>query len=401
MTAPTRRPAVTADPELLGAQPELASARLESLLRRLVGIPSVNPDEVALAAFVADWLREHSGAEVHMIESLPGRWSVAAVLGERHGTSIVLNGHLDTVPVDDAARWTVDPFAGDVRDGCLYGRGACDMKGALAVQLAVAQLMSRVSEHLRGRLVLHFAIGEECAEPGTSSLLAAGFTGDIGVVGEPTSLRIGIASRGLLHARILIRGRSGHASTPAAARNPLSALPAVLAQLEAYAAEVAERSHELLPAPTCTPTMIHGGVKENAVSDECALVLDRRLLPGERLESELADIRGRLSQVRSGRDIEITVERITDGFDGVEVAPQAEAVTRLSNAFEAVTGRAAQRVGTPFASDVSRFASHGAEAVTFGAGSVEHCHCADEHIDLGELREAALVIAHLCCETLL
>lgn len=181
MTAPTRRPEVAADPELLGARPELASAHLEGLLRRLVGIPSVNPDEIALAAFVADWLRVHSDAEVHMIESLPGRWSVAAVLGERHGTSIVLNGHLDTVPVDDSARWTVDPFAGEVRDGCLYGRGACDMKGALAVQLAVAQLMSRVSAHLRARLILHFAIGEECAEPGTSSLLAAGFTGELGL----------------------------------------------------------------------------------------------------------------------------------------------------------------------------------------------------------------------------
>src|SRR5579884_3422415 len=74
--------------------------------------------------------------------------------------------------------------------------------------------MSSVASRLRGRLVLHFAIGEENAEPGTSSLLDAGFTGDVAVVGEPTSLRIGIASRGLLHARVCIRGKSGHASSP-------------------------------------------------------------------------------------------------------------------------------------------------------------------------------------------
>lgn len=401
MTAPARRLEVAADPELLAARPELSSARFERLLQTLVGIPSVNPGEAHLAAFVADWLREHSGADVHMVESLPGRWSVAAVLGKRRGTSLVLNGHLDTVPVDDAARWSADPFAGEVRDGCLYGRGACDMKGALAVQLAIAQLMSGVASRMRGRLVLHFAIGEECAEPGTSSLLAAGFTGDLAVVGEPTSLRIGVASRGLLHARIRIRGQSGHASHPAAARNPLDALPAVLVGLKAYATEIAERSHSLLPEPTCIPTMIHGGAKENAVPDECALVLDRRLLPSEHAADELADLRGRLSQVATEPGIEIVVESITDGFEGVETKQQAEVVTRLTSAVETVTGRTAELVGTPFASDVSRFADIGVDAVTFGAGDVENCHCADEHIDLEELRAAGLVLAHLCCDTLL
>ena len=82
----------------------------------------------------------------------------------------MLNGHSDTVPLDDAARWRHEPFGGEVHDGWLYGRGAVDMKGGLAVQIAVAYALASRLEELGGELVLHFAAGEELGEPGTLSL---------------------------------------------------------------------------------------------------------------------------------------------------------------------------------------------------------------------------------------
>ena len=303
------------EPEALERRPELSAAALERLLRDLVRIPSVNPGvgEAALAAHVVDVLERSTAATVDVVETFPDRPSVAAVLGSGGGPTLVLNGHLDTVPVDDPARWSVDPFAGAVHDGLLYGRGACDMKAGLAVQIAVARALS-AANGLRGRLVLHFAAGEECAEPGTTSLLEAGFGGDVAIVGEPTELRVGIATRGLVHIRVRLIGRSGHASRPELFANPLDALPAVLAEVARHEAELRTRTHPLLPPPSCTPTVARAGVKENAVPDDCLLVLDRRLLPGESIDGAIAALEDGLRGVVPP-EIGLEVSRATRGFE--------------------------------------------------------------------------------------
>jgi succinyl-diaminopimelate desuccinylase len=197
-----------ASPELAGPRGEetLSEAFLVSVLQSLVRTQSVNPDEAAMAKRVADWV-EPTGAEITFVESLPGRHSVAAVLkGSGGGPTLVLNGHMDTVPIDDVALWDDDPFGGAVRDGYVWGRGACDMKAGLAVQIAVAHFLARRPERPRGTLVLHFAIGEECAEPGTLSLVKAGFVGDVGIVTEPTQLKVATAERGLVFYKLRIRG---------------------------------------------------------------------------------------------------------------------------------------------------------------------------------------------------
>jgi acetylornithine deacetylase/succinyl-diaminopimelate desuccinylase-like protein len=111
------------------------------------------------------------------------------------GPTLVLNGHMDTVPIDDPGLWTAKPFGAEVRDGFLYGRGSCDMKAGLTVAIAVARYLAARRDRLRGTLVCQFAIGEECAEPGTLSLCEAGFVGDVGIVLEPTELKVATAER--------------------------------------------------------------------------------------------------------------------------------------------------------------------------------------------------------------
>src|SRR5439155_25913933 len=158
--------------------------------------------------------------DVTFVESLPGRMSIAVVVEcQKGGPRLVLNGHMDTVGIDDLSAWSVDPFAGEVRDGHLYGRGACDMKGGLTTLLAVGQYVSRHRQELKGELVLQFAVGEERGEPGTASLLAAGFRGDFGVVTEPSNVNVAVAQRGLAFFDITIAGRSAHASRPEVGMN--------------------------------------------------------------------------------------------------------------------------------------------------------------------------------------
>ncbi|MGA8038706.1 MAG: M20/M25/M40 family metallo-hydrolase, partial [Acidimicrobiia bacterium] len=232
--------------------PELSPVRLATLTSKFVSVPSVNGEnpEGDLAAVIAREL-ESSGFETVLVGS-ETRPSLAARRGR--DPVVLLNGHLDTVPVDDASKWRVDPFSGVVEAGAVHGRGACDMKGGLAIQVAVAQWLAAHGQ--ADGLVLHFAMGEERGEPGTEDLLAAGFVAPRGVVLEPTDLQLGVAQRGLITLRITIAGRGGHASRPALTDNPIARLDPVLREIERLDGH-RESSHPFLGAPQWTPTMIH------------------------------------------------------------------------------------------------------------------------------------------------
>jgi succinyl-diaminopimelate desuccinylase len=383
----------------------LSADFLTEVLGDFVRTESVNPGvfETAMAERVQAWLAP-TGAEVSVVEMGPGRPSVAAVLGDRDGaTRLVLNGHMDTVPIDDASEWTVDPFAGEVRDGFLYGRGACDMKAGLATQIAVAHHLAPLADELDGALILHFAAGEECAEPGSLSLVEAGYTGDFGIVTEPTQLRVAVAERGLAYYTVRIKGRSIHASKAHLGLNPVKRLAPVLEILAAYDKELKARSHPLLPGASCTPTVVRGGVKENAVADYCELLLDRRLLPGETVDGELDAMTGRLEDLKSADpDFEFEIEPFEHSFAPAEIPADSPFAGRVLDAVERVTGERPEIYGTPYASDVRTLVNDaGIEAVTFGPGDVAECHCADERVSIAEVQRAAQVIDRVARSLLL
>ena len=369
---------------------------LAEILTSLVRTESVNPgtSEKAMADVVQGWL-EGTVDELSVIEFSPGRPSVAAVVqGGRSGPTLVLNGHMDTVPIDDESLWTTDPFGAEIRDGYLYGRGACDMKGGLAVQIAVARYIASLPRsEFHGSLVLHFAAGEERGEPGTLSLLKAGFGGDYGITTEPTSLRVATSTRGSAYYRIEIKGRSAHAGQAELGRNPIWFLPAVLRTLNTYDEEVRSLRHSLLPGGSCTPTVIRAGVKENAVPDHCQVTLDRRLLPGETAEGVRSELVKRLqaaSTADSGFDFEITT---TIEVEPAEVDPTSKFVQSVLQAAEETTGTHAEVWGAPFSSDVRNLVNDGGiEAVTFGPGDIGECHCPDERVSLHEMEVAAHTI---------
>ncbi|MEA2330902.1 MAG: succinyl-diaminopimelate desuccinylase [Thermoleophilaceae bacterium] len=382
----------------------LSLPSLGTVLASLVKTPSVNPgvQEQAITGRILDWLKPLP-LTTHVVEFLPGRHSVAAVLGGGDGPRLVLNGHTDTVPIDDADEWSSDPFGAEVRDGYLYGRGACDMKAGLAVQLAVAGHLAQYAGQLDGTLILHFAGGEERAEPGTLALIEAGFDGDFGITTEPTGLRVATATRGLGFYEILIRGRSVHASRAAEGLNPIDAVGDVFAAIESYGREVAEGAHALLGAGSCTPTVIRAGVADNAVPDTCAIHIDRRLIPGETVEGELARLRAWVDPVGARHpDLDLAVTVAPNAFEPAEIDPGSGFAQRVAAAVERVTGRPGEIYGAPFASDVRVLVNDaGMEAVTFGPGNVAECHCADERVSLEQVGEAAAAVAAVAEELLL
>ena len=383
----------------------LSQAYVADVLADLVRIPSTNPGayEGDLARRVVEWF-DATPVDARLIESMPGRPSVGAVLeGRRAGPRLILNGHLDTVPIDDDGLWTVDPFGASVSDGYMYGRGACDMKAGLAVQIAVAHHLVSSRERLRGSLVLHFAAGEERAEPGTLSLLEAGYTGDCGVVTEPTGLRIAAATRGLAPLRVRLKGRSIHASRAHMGINPAWGLKWVLEALEKYRDDLETRSHPLLSHGSCTPTVVSGGVTPNAVPDSIDLWVDRRLIPGETVESELQEVTSRVMSARpADSEIEVEVSVAYNRFEPAEISEDSPLIDQLVRSVGRVTGSPGEVYGAPFSSDVRNLVNDaGIEAVNFGPGNVAECHCADERVELDQLAIAANVLADAAAELLI
>jgi len=393
------------EPAALVDHPALRLEFLTRTLAALVRTPSANPGdfEAAMARRVADLLAP-TGAAVELVETFPGRPSVGARLGGgRGGPRVVLNGHMDTVPVGDRDAWSVDPLGAEVRDGLLYGRGACDMKAGLAVQIAVAHALAGDLARAGGELVLHFAVGEERAEPGTLSLLEAGFVGDVGVVTEPTELRLATAQRGAAFLRFTIHGRAAHGGRAELGRNPLDRLGAVLEAIRAEDAVAGATPHPLLDGGSCTATMVEAGIKENVVPERCTVVVDRRLLPGETAESALASLEARVrAAVGSAPGLSVEGEVAGNTFLPAEVGEDEDVVRDLHAAALQVTGGPLALWGTPYSSDVRNLVNDaGIRAVTFGPGSIDRAHAPDEFVPLDEVRTAARVLTEFTARRLL
>ena len=383
----------------------LSTSFLSTVLTDLVRTPSENPGayENDVADRIVNWFKD-TPVEIERVESMPNRYSVGAILrGRGDGPRLVLNGHMDTVPVDDPSLWTAEPFGGKIKDGFLYGRGACDMKAGLAVQIAVAHHLGQHLDRLNGSLVMHFAVGEERAEPGTLSLLDAGYTGDMGIVTEPTELKIAAATRGLAPIHIRLNGRSIHASRGHLGINPSWGLQWVLEALQEYKTHLEKQDHPLLHHGTCTPTLVQGGVVPNAVADFIDLYVDRRLVPGETVDAEVEEVRRRLQVAKpESSEIGIKVDVAYNRFDPAEIPVDAPVINHLLKSTKTVLGTAAEVYGAPYSSDVRNLVNDaGISAVNFGPGNVAECHCADERVEVQQLEDCAKVIADVAENILL
>lgn len=349
-------------------------------------MPSVNGEhpERDLALVVADDL-EANGFETILIGE-HARPSLG--VGAKGEPKVLLNGHLDTVPVDDAAEWKHDPFGGVIEAGAVHGRGACDMKGGLAIQVAVAQWLA--NQGVADGLVLHFAMGEERGEPGTEELISHGLVAPIGLVLEPTDFRLGIAQRGLMTLRVTIPGRAGHASRPELTDNPLVKLRTVLGVISDLGASPST-PHALLGSPTWTPTMVHSGVIPSMVPGSCQVHIDRRTVPGENTEEVVETLRSALA--RAVGDVEVEVAEEEGVYLPAEISEHSAAVSHMRAALES-NGEEVLLFGTPYSSDVRHLINQaGIEAVTFGPGRASEMHARDEFILIDDLVRAARVVA--------
>jgi acetylornithine deacetylase len=396
-------------------------AALIAELQALVRIPSVTGSEEAVQKDLAARLavagmrvETHSPdpAAIRADPAWPGEETVRTALplvigrlGRRGGRRLILSGHVDVVPPGDLTTWTADPWSGEIRDGRLYGRGACDMKGGVAAILAAirALVASGAAERLDGELVVAFVPGEEDGGQGTLAAIRAGVTGDLAIITEPSNLDIVVAHAGAITFRLTVPGRAAHASQR---REGVSALDNLFTMLRALEADETRRNEAEtdplmtalgLPYPTVVG-IVSGGEWASNVLDR--VVADGRY--GVRLGQSPADAATDLLAVVDAanaadpflRDHPATVEIVGGQFGSGRVPSDHPLPIGLARTVEAITGRRPELLGEPYGADMRLFINEGdTPCVIFGPGDVKVAHGADEHVPLDEVETCARVLA--------
>ena len=376
--------AVDAD-EVLAVARSLLAARSEN--------PGGTEDE---AAAVAAGVLEGLGAVPEVVRSAAGRPSVVATIGDGDGPALAWNGHLDTVPAGSLDTWTADPFAGEVIDGRLIGRGACDMKGPIAAALAAAAAVRRAGATGPGRVTFHLAADEELAGiHGTQVLWERGFlTQGAAIVGEPSDLAVGLAERGGAWITATAHGTAAHGSQPDRGVNAITSMARYLLRLPEVLPDL---EHPLCGRPTVNAALIDGGSAPNVVPDRCTVDIDRRLLPGEDdRDAVLAPFAALAADIRREHpEVDVRAE-IREWTDAAEAPADTWVADAVRTATRAERGQAPTDVGFTGITD-ARFYINDARipTVIFGPGSLGVAHTANEWVAVDDLVAAARIYARI------
>ena len=386
----------------------MAEPELIELLRRLVRTPSVNPTDTGNAAIggeerMARQLAEELAAKgfaVELDEAGPGRPNLVATLGEPGaGRTLAFEGHLDTVSIDGM---TVAPFAGEVRTGRLYGRGACDMKGAMAAALHAlnAERLGRWRE-AGLRLLFIGAIDEEKGCGGARMLARQKrFRADELIVLEPTELGIVHAHKGALWYEIEVFGRTAHGASPGEGFSAIRSMVPVMEVVEAEArAAAAAVGASATGEPTVNIGVIEGGSGVNTVPGSCRIQVDRRTVPGENHERILEAIRRGLRQCQAEGTVLRWELRPRLGSPAYDSGADTGLARRLAAAAERC-GVVPRLGGTGWYSDAGPLSRLSGATVVFGPGSIVQAHTADEYIELESLQQGADILGAFLDATL-
>ena len=362
------------------------------LLRELIACPSENPpgNEGACARFLASFLEER-GVPCRLVEVAPGRPNLYATVGTC-GPTLVLCGHLDTVPAGEG--WTLDPFSGAVTDGQVYGRGACDMKAGLAAMAAAMVAVERSGLALSGSFALHAVVDEEVSSAGARR--AAEQPADWVIVTEPSGGRVFTTGNGQLNFEIVFHGKAVHSSHPEDGRNAIGDAAGLIRLVEQEARRLATVPYPGIGPATYSVGLVNGGRGGSTVADRCELTLDRRVLPSESLEAAEEELRRLLSRLEDERPGLCWELSRTVAFPPLRGNNSRELEQVLNRAVVDTGGTvASEHEGMRFATDAAWYERAGCSAVVFGPGDVAIAHQPDEHVAINDLTAATRALA-LC-----
>lgn len=358
------------------------------LARDLVRLPSMNPpgDETGPIGLLAGLLGGAGlSCEVHAFA--PNRPSLVARLrGRSDAPPLAFTGHVDVVPLG-AQPWSRDPFAGEISDGNLHGRGSADMKAGIAA-FVDAVLAVRDRPLSRG-ITLVITAGEETGCEGAYHLARLGVLGKASllVVAEPSSNEMILAHKGSLRLGVVAPGRTAHSSMPELGDNAIYTAAEWIGRLKDFT--FSAPPHPLLGRSSIAVTTMRAGLNINSIPDKARFTIDFRTVPAEAHETLLAAVRA-----ETGPAAEI--ETIVD-VPGFSSAPGDTAIAPVIAAYERAFGKPPVPMGAPYFTDASALtpAFGNVATVVIGPGDMGQAHQTDEFCRVDRIDEARAIYADI------
>jgi succinyl-diaminopimelate desuccinylase len=373
--------------------------RIDSVIR-----PETGNTEQGVVEFLRSWIERELGLKptVEVVE--PGRENLFFTLDSGSpGPCLLLEGHTDVVSEGERGRWSVDPFGGELKQGRIYGRGACDMKAGLAVNLVTAKALLASGVPWKGRLSLCFVCDEEGLMIGIKDFIRRGHADgvDACLVPEPEENQLCLSMKGAIRGVVRVRGRMAHGAMPRTGINPNTRLARIILAYERFEAAEIRRCGEdpYLGFPSVTFTVLRSPppgapAQLNVMPGEAEAFVDIRTVPGQDHEQVRAALKRILGELAAEdpefrADIEFIEDRPVVAIDKSQPI-----VREAARAYRDVACRAPVYSGVPGATDGTFLSAwKGIPCLVNGPGPRHIPHQVDEYVEVTELLEAARIYA--------
>jgi putative selenium metabolism hydrolase len=377
----------------------LDAGRLTAFARDLIRTPSLSQEEQAIAALCQAEM-EGLGFDQVWTDSL---YNVVGVLkGSGQGPTLMFNGHIDHAGVGEMS----EPFSAQIREGgpfghegpVIYGRGACDMKGAVAAMIHAGGLIKKLGLPLNGDVLVTCVTREEMARgEGVKHLLQAGVTADFAVSGEATGLDVHVGHRGKFEVKVITKGRTSHGGYPQGGINAIFKMNQFMnALLQDYPLP----DHGFLGRATVTVLDIIAspGALTPIVPDRCELVIDRRFLPDESQEDLLQGLKALIQKIQA-QDQEFQAElESLKWFPAMFTDPQEPIVQAMQKARSQVMGGSGEPGAWYFGTDATFLNQAGIPSVGLGPGNQYLAHTPGDVVPVDQVHRACLIYARLIAD---
>ena len=382
---------------------KIKEEEITNLAQELIKIPS---DETAGEKEVCEYLESYLkslGMKVLLQKVLPNRPNIIAeVIGDEVGKSIMFNGHVDTVPVGDIKKWSMDPYSAIIKDNKLFGRGSTDMKGAIASMIIAMKFIMNNVEKFNGKIIFTGVMAEETTGLGTQKIVEENIKADMAVVGEPSDEKIYRAHKGTMWFNLSTYGKLEHSSeSNSESNNAIINMMKLIMEINEISKELETIENNLVGHPSINIGLIDGGTKQNMIADSCRISIDRRTLPEEKTDEILDKLRIRLDGLRS-LDDRLTFDLEIDTIrEAVEVAESEQIVQEVKNALNKVINKNPTISGMKATTDMSILVNQGnIPSVIYGPGFIKQAHTVDEFIEVKRLVESSHVYTEILLNVL-
>lgn len=374
------------------------------ILANFIKIKTVNDNEAQLADYISELFSPYQPkVEIERLSFAPGRDNLVVTMGPKDKPILGLSGHMDVVAIGDESDWNSDPFTATIKDGCLYGRGAADMKSGLAaLVVAMLELLEQDQvDNLPVQLRLLASVGEETGEYGAAQLTKAGYADDLVglIIAEPTDnlTKIVYTGKGVIDYKVTSSGKSVHSSTPELGINAITNLFEFCQQATQKLAQL-DQINPVLGKLTHSITIFNGGLQVNSIPAKAEMMGNIRTIP-EHPNNQVYQILNQIVadlNTKPGFDLKIEYIYPEEPIPG---SPDSLLVQKVQSCYEEMFGHYATLSGSTGANDGSEYlqAKGNFNSINIGPGS-ETGHQANEYVQLDKYLAAIKLYQKIALE---